>query len=87
MFSNVLFFIFHCNSVSQSCVQVKKLLADLSELMSDKDALAQRCQELDLQVNIKLVHNVILFRHKVLHKALGNKLFVFFPKVDSRTSH
>lgn len=30
--------------------QLKKALEDLSELMAEKDELAQRCQELDIQV-------------------------------------
>ncbi|KAK3516502.1 hypothetical protein QTP70_019886 [Hemibagrus guttatus] len=32
--------------------QLKKALVDLSELMAEKDELAQRCQELDIQVAI-----------------------------------
>ncbi|XP_032427718.1 protein Hook homolog 1 [Xiphophorus hellerii] len=47
--------------------QVKKLLADLSELMSDKEALAQRCQELDLQVAALLEErNSLLAENDVL---------------------
>lgn len=31
-------------------MQLKKALEDLAELQAEKDALAQRCQELDIQV-------------------------------------
>ncbi|MED6276998.1 Protein Hook 1 [Characodon lateralis] len=47
--------------------QVKKLLEDLSELMSEKEALAQRCQELDLQVAVLLEErNSLLAENDVL---------------------
>lgn len=55
---------------------MKKLLEDLSELMSEKEALAQRCQELDLQVNMELMHNMhmfisLLYGDKVFHKVFS----------------
>lgn len=34
------------------CVQLKKALEDLTELLAEKEALAQRCQELDIQVHL-----------------------------------
>lgn len=47
--------------------QVKKLLEDLSELTSEKEALAQRCQELDLQVAVLLEErNSLLAENDVL---------------------
>ncbi|XP_043984968.1 protein Hook homolog 1 [Gambusia affinis] len=47
--------------------QVKKLLEDLSELMSEKEGLAQRCQELDLQVAVLLEErNSLLAENDVL---------------------
>ncbi|KAM4739906.1 protein Hook homolog 1 [Anableps anableps] len=47
--------------------QVKKLLEDFSELMSEKEALAQRCQELDLQVAVLLEErNSLLAENDVL---------------------
>lgn len=39
-----------------SCVQLKKALEDLAELQTEKEALTQRCQELDLQVSADLLH-------------------------------
>lgn len=33
------------------CVQLKKALEDLTELLAEKEGLAQRCQELDMQVH------------------------------------
>uniref|UniRef100_A0A3B3WI48 Calponin-homology (CH) domain-containing protein n=1 Tax=Poecilia mexicana TaxID=48701 RepID=A0A3B3WI48_9TELE len=63
----LMFACFDCNSVSQSSFQVKKLLEDLSELMSEKEALAQRCQELDLQVAVLLEErNSLLAENDVL---------------------
>lgn len=44
------------NSAFPSCVQLKKALEELSELLAEKEALAQRCQELDMQVNTELIH-------------------------------
>ena len=38
------------------CVQLKKALEDLPERLSEKEALAQRCQELDIQVSPDLIH-------------------------------
>uniref|UniRef100_A0AAX7T1P2 Calponin-homology (CH) domain-containing protein n=1 Tax=Astatotilapia calliptera TaxID=8154 RepID=A0AAX7T1P2_ASTCA len=35
-----------------SCVQLKKALEDLAALQTEKEALTQRCQELDLQVAV-----------------------------------
>uniref|UniRef100_A0A3P9N2W9 Hook microtubule-tethering protein 1 n=1 Tax=Poecilia reticulata TaxID=8081 RepID=A0A3P9N2W9_POERE len=63
----LMFAYFDWNFVSQSPVQVKKLLEDLSELMSEKEALAQRCQELDLQVAVLLEErNSLLAENDVL---------------------
>ncbi|KAM4575112.1 protein Hook homolog 1 [Fundulus diaphanus] len=47
--------------------QVKKLLEDLSGAVSEKEALAQRCQELDLQVAVLLEErNSLLAENDVL---------------------
>ncbi|XP_035997296.1 protein Hook homolog 1 isoform X2 [Fundulus heteroclitus] len=47
--------------------QVKKLLEDLSEAVSEKEALTQRCQELDLQVAVLLEErNSLLAENDVL---------------------
>lgn len=34
--------------------QLKKALEDLTDLLAEKEALAQRCEELDIQVNTEL---------------------------------
>lgn len=39
-----------------SCVQLKKALEDLAERQTEKEALTQRCQELDVQVSADLLH-------------------------------
>lgn len=45
--------------------QLKKALEDLTELLSEKEALAQRCQELDIQVNTELIHTLWNFYRKM----------------------
>lgn len=36
--------------ISTVCVKLKKALEELGELLAEKEALGQRCQELDMQV-------------------------------------
>lgn len=38
-----------------SCVQLQKAQEDQTELLAEKEGLAQRCQELDMQVNAQLI--------------------------------
>lgn len=47
--------------------QLKKALEDLSVLMAEKDELAQRCQELDIQVSHLSTGTVLLQRHLHLY--------------------
>lgn len=53
------------NSAFPSCVQLKKALEDLAELQAEKEALAQRCQELDIQVNTELIHTLDYIDRKI----------------------
>lgn len=43
------------------CVQLKKALEDLTELLAEKEGLAQRCQELDMQVHSTHTHTSLSF--------------------------
>lgn len=45
------------------CVQLKKALEDLTELLAEKEGLAQRCQELDMQVHS--THTQAFFLRKI----------------------
>lgn len=72
------------NSASHSCVQLKKALEDLTELLAEKEALAQRCEELDIQVNTELtLHTPEHFYRKMystVHVFGVTKMFLFTMK-------
>uniref|UniRef100_A0A8C4HIC5 Hook microtubule-tethering protein 1 n=1 Tax=Dicentrarchus labrax TaxID=13489 RepID=A0A8C4HIC5_DICLA len=76
------------NSAFSSCVQLKKALEDLTELLSEKEALAQRCQELDMQVAVlQEERNSLLAENDVLTDR-ANQLDTFDdPSTPSGRKH
>uniref|UniRef100_A0A3B4WZ02 Hook microtubule-tethering protein 1 n=1 Tax=Seriola lalandi dorsalis TaxID=1841481 RepID=A0A3B4WZ02_SERLL len=75
-------------SASPSCVQLKKALEDLAELLAEKEALAQRCQELDIQVAVlQEERNSLLAENDVLTDR-ANQLDTFDdPSTPSGRKH
>uniref|UniRef100_A0A4W6D307 Hook microtubule-tethering protein 1 n=1 Tax=Lates calcarifer TaxID=8187 RepID=A0A4W6D307_LATCA len=71
-----------------SCVQLKKALEDLTELLAEKEALAQRCQELDIQVAVlQEERNSLLAENDVLTDR-ANQLDTFDdPSTPSGRKH
>uniref|UniRef100_A0A669BI97 Hook microtubule-tethering protein 1 n=1 Tax=Oreochromis niloticus TaxID=8128 RepID=A0A669BI97_ORENI len=71
-----------------SCVQLKKALEDLAELQTEKEALTQRCQELDLQVAVlQEERNSLLAENDVLTDR-ANQLDTFDdPSTPSGRKH
>uniref|UniRef100_A0A3Q2VY34 Hook microtubule-tethering protein 1 n=1 Tax=Haplochromis burtoni TaxID=8153 RepID=A0A3Q2VY34_HAPBU len=71
-----------------SCVQLKKALEDLAALQTEKEALTQRCQELDLQVAVlQEERNSLLAENDVLTDR-ANQLDTFDdPSTPSGRKH
>uniref|UniRef100_A0AAQ5XNJ1 Calponin-homology (CH) domain-containing protein n=1 Tax=Amphiprion ocellaris TaxID=80972 RepID=A0AAQ5XNJ1_AMPOC len=76
------------NSTFYSCIQLKKALEDLGELLTEKEALAQRCQELDIQVAVlQEERNSLLAENDVLTDR-ANQLDTFDdPSTPSGRKH
>uniref|UniRef100_A0A8C9XHW5 Hook microtubule-tethering protein 1 n=1 Tax=Sander lucioperca TaxID=283035 RepID=A0A8C9XHW5_SANLU len=76
------------NSAFPSCVQLKKALEELTELLAEKEALAQRCQELDIQVAVlQEERNSLLAENDVLTDR-ANQLDTFDdPSTPSGRKH
>uniref|UniRef100_A0A3Q3J9T1 Calponin-homology (CH) domain-containing protein n=1 Tax=Monopterus albus TaxID=43700 RepID=A0A3Q3J9T1_MONAL len=73
---------------SPPCMQLKKALEDLAELVAEKEALAQRCQELDMQVAVlQEERNSLLAENDVLTDR-ANQLDTFDnPSTPSGRKH
>uniref|UniRef100_A0A7N5ZT63 Calponin-homology (CH) domain-containing protein n=1 Tax=Anabas testudineus TaxID=64144 RepID=A0A7N5ZT63_ANATE len=71
-----------------SCVQLKKALEDLTELLAEKEALSQRCEELDIQVAaLQEERNSLLAENDVLTDR-ANQLDTFDdPSTPSGRKH
>lgn len=54
--------------LSACCLQLKKALEELGELVVEKEALGQRCQELDMQVGVHCEFSIIVYH---LYRSLG----------------
>uniref|UniRef100_A0A8C7WWK3 Hook microtubule-tethering protein 1 n=1 Tax=Oryzias sinensis TaxID=183150 RepID=A0A8C7WWK3_9TELE len=76
------------NSTSYLCLQLKKALEELTEHLSEKEALTQRCQELDMQVTaLQEERNSLLAENDVLTDR-ANQLDTFDdPSTPSGKKH